>query len=363
MSMSATPTESQAAWPIPGVEPAEGLTQPAGSWIDQLQARLDRSSVGPWAVYGLLGLVLAGGLHLAHWLSGAMRFPALSLQLGWTGVYAPISLAGLHYLDRIAARSLARFQPALQAAPDEYRRAMARLTSLPRPTVVLALVLGAAFMWVLLRLDPTFLGLLTGLDLPDSALLVVGWINSSMIMINLIYLVRQLYAVDAVHRSAGEVNLYDWQPMFAFSNLTYQTAVIAVALISCFVAVFPETLQSPPGLLVAVLGLMLTGAAFFLPLAGLHTKLQGEKHRLLSDARRRIQSTLEELHQRIEAADLASMQRMKDQLGSLLLEEDYLGRLRTWPWPPGLFLRVLGVIGLPILLFILQRAIQVWLGF
>jgi hypothetical protein len=345
-----------------GHQAEAGLTTP-GSWIDQLQARLDRTSVGPWAVYGLTAGLLAGGLHLTHWLSGAMEFPALSVRLAWTGAYTPISLAGLHYLDRTAARSLARFQPALQAGQDDYRRALARLTSLPRPTVVLALVLGAAFMWTLLRLDRTFLGLLTGLDLPDSALLVAGWLNSSMILINLYCLVRQMSAVASVHGSAGEVNLYDWQPMFAFSNLTYQTAVIAVVLISCFVAVFPEVLQSPPGLLVAVLGLMLTGAAFFLPLAGLHTKLQFEKHRLLSDARRRTQSTLQELHQRIEAADLSSMQRMKDQLGSLLLEEDYLGRLRTWPWPPGLFLRVLGVIGLPILLFILQRAIQVWLGF
>ena len=236
------------------METVDGPTQPAGSWIDQLQARLDRSSVGPWAVYGLAALSLAGSL----------------------------------------------------------------------------------------RLDPTFLGLHTGQRLPDTAVTVMGWINSSMILIGLYYLVRQLTAVSAVHRSAGNLNLYDWQPMFAFSNLTYRTAVISVLVISCFVAVFPEVLDSPPGL---------------------RTKLQSEKHRLLSDARRRIQATLEELHQRIEAADLSSMQRIKDQLGSLLLEEDYLGKLRTWPWPPGLFLRVLGVIGFPILLFILQRTLQEWLGF
>ena len=47
-----------------GHQAEAGLTFP-GSWIDQLQARLDRTSVGPWAVYGLLALVLAGGLHLA----------------------------------------------------------------------------------------------------------------------------------------------------------------------------------------------------------------------------------------------------------------------------------------------------------
>jgi hypothetical protein len=343
--------------------PAEaGLTFP-GSWIDQLQARLDRTSVGPWAVYGLTAVLLAGGLHLTHWLSGSLAFPELSLRLTWTGAYAPIVLASIHYVDGVAARSLARFQPALQATQDDYRRALARLTTLGRPSVGLGLILGAAFMWTLLRLDPSFLGLLTGEELPDSTLLLLGWINSTAILIGLYYLVRQLSAVDAVHRSAGEVNLYDWQPMFAFSNLTYQTAVISVVLISCFVAVFPETLQTPPGLSAAVLGLLLTGAEFFLPLAGLHTKLLGEKHRLLSDARRRIQSTLEELHQRIAAADVTSMQRMKDQLGSLLLEEDYLGKLRTWPWPPGLFLRMLAVIGLPVLLFVLQQVLQEWLGF
>ena len=54
---------------------------------------------------------------------------------------------------------------------------------------------------------------------------------------------------------------------------------------------------------------------------------------------------------------------MKDQLGCRLLEEDYLGKLRTWPWPPGLFFRVLGVIGLPIVLFVLQWVLQEWLGF
>jgi len=112
-----------------------------------------------------------------------------------------------------------------------------------------------------------------------------------------------------------------------------------------------------------MLRFVLTGAEFFLPLAGLHSRLRVEKQRLLSDARRRIQATLEELHRRMEQSDLASMQRMKDQLGSLLLEKDCLGKLRTWPWPPGMILRVLGVIGLPMLLFILQRALQEWIGF
>jgi hypothetical protein len=342
---------------------AEPPAASPGSWIDRLQQRLDRASLGPWVAYGGLGLLLVLGLHLIHWLSGAMAFPALSLQVAWTAAFSPICLICLQHVDRAAARSLARFQPALQAPPAEYDRALSQLTRLPRRSAELGLFCGAVFMGLIVRIDPSFFGLLTDLTVPNAALLLLGWLNSSMILICLYSLARQLVAVSTVHRAAGHVNLYDWQPMFAFSSLTYRTTVITVVVITCFVAVFPEVLDSPPSLFAVILGLLLTGAVFFLPLAGLHTKLLGEKHRLLSDARRRIQATLEELHQRMEQSDLPSMQRMKDQLGSLLLEEDYLGKLRTWPWPPGMFLRVLGVIGLPMLLFILQRAIQQWFGF
>ena len=143
-------------------------------------------------------------------MSVAFDFPTLSLRLAWTAAYGPIILASLHYADRVAAGSLARFQPALQAGPADYDRAPRRLTLLPRPSAGLALILGAAFMWRLLRLDPTFLGLYTGQRLPDTAVTVMGWINSSTILIVLYYLVRQLTAVSAVHRSAGNVNLYDW---------------------------------------------------------------------------------------------------------------------------------------------------------
>jgi hypothetical protein len=362
MSMSATPSDSQAPWLTAEPHSAEGTARPASGWIDRLQVLLERGPIGPWTAYGLAALLLALGLQLTHWLSGVLSFPGLSLQLAWTGAFTPICLACLHHVDRVAARSLARFQPALQSPPAEYDRALGRLTRLPRWTAELGLAGGAVFMWMLVRLDPTFLGLLTGRPWADAVLLGMGWINSAMILICLYSLVRQLSAVSQVHRSAGHVNLYDWQPMFAFSNLTYRSSLVTVLVTTCFVAVFPEVLDNPTSLLVVILGLLLTGAIFFLPLAGLNGKLQVEKLRLLSDVRRRIQATLEDLHQKIEADDLASMQRMKDQLGSLLLEEDYLGKLRTWPWPPGMFLRVLGVIGLPMLLFILQRAIDQWVG-
>jgi len=235
-----------------------GLASP-GSWIDQLQEVAERFPAGPWAAYGALAVALAATMHVLHWAAGAIAFPHISIPVAFTSAFTPPGLASVHYGDRIAIRSLSRFQPAMQAPREEYARAQGRLTLLPGYSAPLGLALGAAMLWGVLRADPTFLGLLTGRLLTDLPLLILGWINSSTILVNLYYLVRQLSAVSAMHKTAGNINLYDWQPMFAFSDLTYRTTVLSVALVTLFVAVFPQLLGNPVGGLVVLLTLFLTG--------------------------------------------------------------------------------------------------------
>ena len=271
-------------------------------------------------------------------------------------------MAAAHYGNRVAGRSPAQFRPALKLTEGEVEQFLIRLTRTPRGAPFIGFVLATIYLWGYLRIDPTFLGLFTGQLVSDLALGAFGWLNSAVILVNFYYLAKQLSAVSAVHNAATNINLFDWQPMIAFSNLTYRTTVLSVVLISTFVVVFPSLTLNPIGLVLTLSGYLLAGALFFLPLSGLHTKLEDEKHRLLSEARRRIQATLGDLHAKIDAGDSSSIQRIKDQLGPLLQEEEYLGKLRTWPWPPGMFWRLVGVIGLPMLIFILQRALLVLAG-
>jgi hypothetical protein len=46
------------------------------------------------------------------------------------------------------------------------------------------------------------------------------------------------------------------------------------------------------------------------------------------------------------------------QLAALMLEQEYFEKLRTWPWPQGTFVRLLGLVALPTLLFIVQLLVQ-----
>jgi hypothetical protein len=333
-----------------------------GSVIDQLQLALDRSRYGPWAFYAALAAGLTLVLHSVHWLAGAFPFPTLRAPVVLVASLSAISMAAAHHADRIAVRALNRFNPALQASPAEYDRYLYRLTKLPPAAPLAAAIAGAGFVYALLGPDPTFLGMLVGVPLADRLVLALGWINTTLIMVNLFIMGRELTTVSEIHRTARNINLFDWRPIFAFSELTYTSSVLAVFLLSAFVVVFPSFTQNPLGVLFILVSLLLAGTLFVLPLAGLHSRLEDQQNSLISEARRRIQLTLEELHHRIEAADGPGIQRMKDQLTTLTLEEDYLQKLRTWPWPPGMFLRLLGVIGLPLLLFVLQRAIQAYTG-
>ncbi len=302
-------------------------------------------------------------LHLAHWIPGSLTFPSLSLPVAFTGAFTPLSLAVAHYANQVASRSLAEFRPALELTEGEVDHFHCRLTRTPRGAPIIGLVIGAIYFWRALQIDPTFLNLFTGHRVSDLALGAFGWLNTSMLFVNLYYLAKQLSTVGAVHKAATNINLFDWQPMFAFSNLTYRTSVLAVVFISAVVVVFLHSLTlNPIRLVFALSGYLLTGALFFLPLSGLHTKLETEKHRLLSEARRRIQAAMGDLDREIDAGGASSLQPMRDRLGALLQEEEYLSKLRTWPWPPGMFWKLVGVIGLPMFIFVLQRALLVLAG-
>jgi hypothetical protein len=309
-----------------------------------------------------LGLGLALLAHVACWLAGALPFPSFSLPVAFTAVYTPATFATWAYADRVAVDCLMQFRPALGLTQEQCDHWQYRLTTLPAIAVVLGYLLGAVFLWAYLQIDPSFLGLRTGYALPDVVLYLLGWVNSGTILVSIFYLYWKLSAVSKLHDAATRLNLYDWQPLFAFSNLTYRIAVIAIILVTSFVVVFPALIQNPLGLATVAVSYLAILALFALPLAGLHGRLVREKERVQGEVRHRIQEAVEALHRKVDAADLTQMQAMRDQLTALIMEEDYLVKLRTWPWSPGMLNRLIALVALPILIFLIQLAARRFLG-
>lgn len=328
------------------------------SWVDRLQKLAERFPYGPWSFYLLLAFILLVVFYGLRWFYHPTEFLQFMLPWTWTAVFTPMLLAIGHLTDRIADQSLDQFRPALDVGEDEFTQIRYMLTTMPARSVIVAHLFATIFLLGSLWVDPTWFNLIRGDPLSDSTIYVVGWFNVSMIFIGLFAQVRKLSVVAALHQRATKLNLYDWIPIFAFSRLAFWTAAFTVLVATPFFFIFPTIGKNVFTFVMMIISYILAALFFFLPLKGLNNQLVQEKLTLLSQVRRRIHHTSEELHAMVDRSELSDMEALHGQLAALILEEQYLEGLRTWPWPKGTALRLIGLIAIPVLIFVVQSLIE-----
>src|SRR5690606_22595024 len=131
-----------------------------------------------------------------------------------------------------------------------------------------------------------------------------------------------------IHRTVTRVDLFQRDPLFAFSVLTARTGV--GYLLAFSVGVAPRTGAAVYSIVTALIAhnilIPLAIAAFILPLWRISRMLAAEKRRLRAEANIRLQKTLGELHQRVDADTLKEMADLKITIDSLLVEQDTLAK-------------------------------------
>jgi hypothetical protein len=154
------------------------------------------------------------------------------------------------------------------------------------------------------------------------------------------------------------VSLFGVAPLYAFSRLTAAMAISMIGSIVLVVAPTPVILSDPQGIAGAVLAIAFATLAFFLPLAGAHGLLVGEKDRLLGLARATLQDAASSLHDAIQKRDTQAMDPLQKALAGVEVEQRMLERAPTWPWQPDTFRWVVGAVMFPIVLYVVQLGIS-----
>ncbi|MDX1438234.1 MAG: hypothetical protein R3335_15605, partial [Anaerolineales bacterium] len=176
------------------------------------------------------------------------------------------------------------------------------------------------------------------------------------------YSFRQLVLVNRIVRMAGQFDLFQLDPVYAFSRLTSQTAIAWVIMLSLTLVLFPLELATGPILLMIFGQVALAAAAFALPLWVVHQRLVAEKRGLLADVNRRVVAMLSRLHQDLDNKEFGEVSGLNNALSGLIVERDLIGKCPTWPWRAGTLTGVLTAIFLPILLFLIQVVLGNLLG-
>lgn len=326
-------------------------------WLDRLRDRIDRAP-GPdwlWAL-GLLALETAWVLAML-WLSGSLR-EGFDLSRIFVVAIAPYIVWVRFYLDRVAARAMDAFRPALAVSDEEFARLRYELVTLPAPLTRIATVVAVVGYVVNAALLPDRIIAQFGPSRVLASLMLapVAIFTLAVVVISTAQAVRQLWMVGILHGLAEHVNLFRVKPFYAFSGLAARTGMSFLVLAYLIVALRPDIVRDTPALQLLIVAMVPTAiACFVLPLYGMHERLVAEKDRLLAEANGRFEMLLARLHARVDEEILTDAEKISHQLSSLATERETIARLSTWPWDATTMTGFLTTLVLPLLIWLVQR--------
>jgi hypothetical protein len=343
------------------------------SWLDTLVGWIDRLPGPTWVWYVPISVAAVAFVALEAALSSRGLFGQVPAYFGYAffHVYA---LAAYHFLARGADSAVAAFRPATDADDATAERWQLELSTTPaRPAAALWVLSGAGYIallaaapqgWDLAGHSAVFVALRV---LSEGFWIVpIAWLATYLLF-------RQMRLVAELHRYVVRVDLLQPGPLHAMATLTARGALVVVVFQLAFVVAPLPNLSEGVRLAQAAFMVPFVGlsvAAFIVPLRGMQALLAAEKRRRLAVVNTRLDAALATLHGVVDeeavpmreesAARLAQtrVDALNKAISSLLQEREFVMRQSTWPWDTGTFRAVASAVLLPVVLFLVTRALE-----
>jgi hypothetical protein len=333
------------------------------SFIDRFLAFVDRLPGPSWLALLVLFVLQSLAVHAMAWIDGWLAAPMLEPILFLFPLWLWLPLAIIAYLNAISLEALSSFSPLLDLDEDGLERLKAEFTTMPARGVLLSGVIWAGVYLILLYL--TFDAVSSSLGLGLFLMLVIsleGLVAFSVGSAIYYHSLRQLRLVNRTVKMIKQVNLFQLDPVYAFSRVTSRAGISWMILLSFTLLLYPIQLTNVPILGILVLQLVLALAAFVLPLRLVNYHLVSEKRRLLAELNQRVERTLDRLHRCLDDNELGEMEQLSDAIANLNAEREILTKIPIWPWRAGTLTSFLSAIVLPIVLLLIQVIIESFFG-
>jgi hypothetical protein len=316
-------------------------------------------------IYPALALVLASLSTAVNWADGNYPIGTFNTFHIWLAVQTPYLLALTRYLDGAAEKALRNFRPALKVSEEEYNELLYRLTTAPARPALLGSLAGIAVNVVMIPYYPQFIRLFGFSTEPASLLSLFGLqvLQFGVAGALVYHTIHQLRLVSHIYEVKANVNLFDLSPLYAFPGLTSKTAVGVLIYNSVWTVTMPAELTSTSmSLAIGGFFLVVNIVTFMWPLLGIHGRLVQEKERLLRENSQIMEATIADLHGRVKAGELHSVDELHVTMASLEIEKGMLTGIPTWPWRPGTLRGIVTALLLPLVVFFLQYVLQRFLA-
>lgn len=345
----------------PGVTPQHDPERYQPGWVNRWVEQIERLPLPYWVYYLGLAVAIVGVQSWIKWYDGTLPAGSFFLPLllfSCAGVYA---LALMHSLIRRVPEALERLRPALKEDDTTYSKLLYHLAHAPAFPVLLAtlagLIVGAVLQtWLMRPFLPTFkLSTTPTSTLFDGTLFVLTW---GVLGAGLYSLLHFLRGINQIYLQHTQVNLFQPQPLYALSGLASRAA-LGIALYNLPWITFTPGASNVPAIVVLTLIFQFMAAAvFFVPLLGVHRILLEDKYQRQQVAGKKLQYVLEQIHQKMDSGDTSGIDALQKLLGLLQTEQGTLEKAPTWPWNPETMRLVITAIGVPMLVWLIQRALN-----
>ena len=343
-----------------------GTTRPyRPGWLDYLTDWVDGLPVPAWLFYLAVWVVITAAVNAVKWSDGSYPLGTFDLKYLILPAICTYVVPLVHYIDKAAASALDSFRPALAISDEEFGLLRYRLTTMPWLSTLLvsvaASVTGPLAVRIITGLDPaitfrvsnTTYGALVDLGLAG----LTGWCVAAV----LYHTFRQLALMSDILTHYIQIDLYETQSLYMFSNVTARTAIGLLIPTYAWVLVALGGWTSWVGLIATVIYTTIGISLFVGPLLGVHRLLEKEKHRLQIEAARRMKNASADLHHRLDVHNLGGVTDLKDAMEGLVIEKTDLDKISTWPWQADTARWLLTALLLPAILWVIQNLISKFL--
>lgn len=329
------------------------------SWIDRFTGWIRRLPGPSWAYYFGLGVLLFLIPIIVMWAEGTpLNGTVLSAYAFLSGAIVFIFFL-LHYLDERVEKAFAVLQPALTINEDVYKLINYQLTTLPAGRTLLASLVAIALVFLSEYLGKPY-RLESLSSFPISAFLLrffylaCWWVFGAF----LYHTIHQLSMINRIYTSHTQINLFRLKPLYAFSSISALTAGSITVLPYGFLIVNQIESLELSSLILVLLIQLIAIVTFIWPQLGIHGLQIAEKDRLLDEANQRFETTIHELHRRVDDKQLDKIAELNTTVTTLEKEMNILRKIPTWPWQPETVRWLITALVLPLGLWVIQFVLQ-----
>jgi hypothetical protein len=329
------------------------------SWIERLMDAVERGPLPYWVVYPALFFLETAILHLIGWQDGWVK-PYMLERINFLyPLWAWVPLLAMTYLDGVAKQSLHDFAALLADSPEDLAKLEAEFMNMPPgPVFATGLIWVGVYALMMVISFGTFVRDYGLGPIAAFVSILTGLVTFPFGGVLYYHTIHQLSLVRATVNRVEQFNLFQLEPVYAFSRLTARTGLVWLLMLTLTQLFFTIRLLSVVSITLYFIMVLLALAAFVLPIWSVHQRLVDEKCRLLSEVNQRLESRFERLHRSLDADHLDEVATIREAVGALVEEREILSKIPTWPWRAGTLAGFVSALILPIILVMIQIGLE-----